>query len=134
MTNNVSALLSQTFIGGTNIQFFVSNANTTDIRTSHFNSGYYDTGTTTLILNTWTNYVATYDGTSYRIYVNGSLTITYTPGATTANNGGKYFIGYLFNGIIMTGVEIGQILIYNRALSATEILQNYAATSNTFSV
>jgi hypothetical protein len=135
MTANVSALLSQDYIGGTNYQFYVPNANDTSIQVGHFASGTnYTTSATTLPLNTWTNYVATYDATSYRVYVNGALSITYTPGVNTANNGRNYWIGYLFNGNIMTGVEIGQILVYNRTLTATEALQNYAATSNTFSV
>lgn len=78
-------------------------------------------GTSVLSLNTWTHLTTTYDGTSLRMYVNGTLARTVSaPGtiATTADvlriggssNGGNYFSGL-----------IDEVRVYNRALSASEI-------------
>jgi len=78
--------------------------------------------------NQWFNAVATYDGTTRRIYVNGSQI---TSGATTGHN---VTSSYLTIGLTWPTQNeylqgnIGQALIYDRALTTAEIAQNYAAT------
>ena len=80
--------------------------------------------------STWTNTVATYDGSNKKIYINGVLKLTSaTTGTVTQNTTGTSIIGaygtgqsYFFNG------KIAQTAIYNKALTADEILQNYNAT------
>lgn len=85
-------------------------------------------------LNQWVNLVATYNGSIMITYVNG------VQSATTFNQTGNlststlpYLIGrysspteYRYAG------RFAQTLVYNRALSATEILQNYNATKTRF--
>ena len=81
----------------------------------------------------WMNVAATYDGTTPLIYVNGvsqTLTGQITAAAGVAN---KCYIGriaystpYYFNG------KIANVKIYNRALTSTEVLQNYNATKDRF--
>jgi len=72
--------------------------------------------------------VATWDGTNKRIYVNGSLVATSATltGTVTQNTTGNAYIGiygsfagYPFNG------RKSETLIYNRALSLSEIQQNF---------
>ena len=83
-----------------------------------------------LSLNTWNFFVGTYNGTQITAYRNGvqkqqySIAQSYfgsiiTVGTDTVNS--RYFNG-----------NIAQVSIYNRALSATEILQNYNATKTRF--
>jgi hypothetical protein len=83
-------------------------------------------------LNTWFHILATYDGANMYTYINGSLfsTVAYTGGATTQNTKG-FYIGkrwdasssdYFFSG------SIGEMRAYNRALSPTEVSQNFNAT------
>jgi hypothetical protein len=97
---------------------------------------YYGDGANT-ILNTWTHITATYDGSVLRAYQNGTLVTSSNINVALADNGLSYRIGRRFDDVYgsncMVG-EIGQMLIYNRALTAAEVAQNYAATSNTFSV
>jgi hypothetical protein len=92
-------------------------------------------GSTQLQLNTWYHTVATYDGSFRRIYLNGILdgqlatTGNITP--TVSNLViGDYLPGpgttYAWNG------RIAQTQIYNRALSAAEIQQNYNAQKSRF--
>jgi hypothetical protein len=129
-----SAIFTQDFTAN-NINFMLGPANTNSqvVQVGHFTSAYYLTNSSTMPLNTWFNFTATFDGTIYRLYENGNATTTYTPGVAPVNNGSLYYIGRLWSATYFTG-EVGQLLVYNRALTAAEVLQNYAATSNTFSV
>ena len=83
-----------------------------------------------LSLNTWNFFVGTYNGTQITAYRNGvqkqqySIAQSYfgsviTVGTDTVNS--RYFNG-----------NIAQVSIYNRALSSTEILQNYNALKGRF--
>ena len=91
-------------------------------------------GTTTQVLNQWQNIVATYDGSGdfngINIYYNGVLesgatSLTGNYSAMNAKSsplvvgGAPNWLNDYNNG------DIGPVLIYNRALSAGEILQNY---------
>jgi hypothetical protein len=82
--------------------------------------------------NKYVNAVYTYDGTNTKLYIDGVLasTVSYTTDPQYPGSGNRNlrlgvwgYPGYerYFNG------NIGQTLIYNRVLSATEILQNYNA-------
>ena len=87
--------------------------------------------------NTWYNFILSYDGTSLRFYINGNLsgtlTDTFTP-YTTGNQdmsigrknstGGQYY----------TQGKISHTTIYNRALSQTEITQNFNALRGRFGI
>jgi hypothetical protein len=85
--------------------------------------------TTTIIANTWYYVVATFDNGSIKIYVNGilenSATSLYTSVKTNTNSSldiGRF--GTTFYSIGRRGV----VQLYNRALTAQEVLQNYNAT------
>lgn len=79
------------------------------------------TGTSKLSLNTWTHLAITYDGTTMRLYVNGTQTSTLaTTGSITATTnplriGGTTALGQYFTGLI------DEVRVYNRALAASEI-------------
>lgn len=78
-------------------------------------------GAQQLTLNTWTHLAATYDGTTLRLYVNGTQTSTRTVGGnllTTAGAlriGGNAVWGEYFAG------RIDEVRIYNRALTASQV-------------
>jgi hypothetical protein len=95
-----------------------------------------NTSTAGVVNNQWNNVVATFDGTIKRIYVNGVLAATSAnlTGTVTQNTTGGAFIGihgsggYPFNG------RISSTSMYNRALTAPEVLQNFNATRSRFGV
>ena len=88
--------------------------------------------TSTHLLNTWYNVVGTYDGANTRIYVNGVLKNTIARTGTLGINSVSAKIGtYQGTDYNFTG-KISTVSIYNRALSATEILQNYNSQINRF--
>ena len=83
-------------------------------------------GSTTLQPNVWYHVAFTYDGTNGVIYLNSNVDAS---GTTTVSSGsGSAYIGqcphdtHRFNG------TIDEVKIYNRALSAEEILNDYNAS------
>jgi len=87
-------------------------------------------------LNSWTHIVSTFDAaTGVNIYLNGALldssaisqNVT-TGGTTTTAGGASTYIGRSWDSNLYTPMSIGAVRIYNKALSATEVLQNYNAT------
>ena len=92
-----------------------------------------------LSLNTWTNIVVTAEsGTQWKMYKNGvdlGSPTTYTgtwqvSGASISN----FDLGRIRNDVASFAYSgnISTVKIYNRALSATEVLQNYNATKTRF--
>ena len=85
--------------------------------------------------NTWINTIGTWDGTTIKIYINGTLVKSVAPGGTVVNTGkGRYIIGNRFTTTQAYRVigEIGEIRMYNTALSATNVGILYNGTRNTF--
>lgn len=96
-----------------------------------------------LLANTWYNLVFNYESSLYKFYVNNivkttiSSTPTY-PEISLLTNPNKLYIGALdgdggslrgfFNG------SIGQVAIYNRSLSTSEITQNYQALKSRYNL
>ena len=84
---------------------------------------------TELSSGTWTSLSFVNDG-SMSIYKNGIL--TYTGTAANATSGVNVNIGGRYNNSEYSNIQISQTQIYNRALSAAEVLQNYNATKGRF--
>lgn len=76
-------------------------------------------------INTWTHVVATYDGTTMKIYLNGTLAGSKNIATTINTSSGSFMIGrgsgttYLFKG------KLDETRVYNRALSPAEVRQLY---------
>jgi hypothetical protein len=90
---------------------------------------------TNLAGSTLYNIVATYDSSNgaVKVYVNNSINInsTISTGLITSNTSDTY-IGRLGGSTYYWGGKIFTGKIYNRALSASEITQNYNALKNRF--
>jgi hypothetical protein len=80
----------------------------------------------------WRHIVGTNDGTTSRLYIDGRLDGSFTESGglstvqTNINIGRSEGFGRYLNG------SISQVLLYNRALTATEINQSYTATKGRF--
>ena len=93
---------------------------------------------TSFSYNTWTNVTLTYDGSTVSVYKNGSLANSASKtGSITATQGFPFVIGGQWNGnggynLPADGFNglIGQVLLYNTALSAANVLNNYNATKS----
>ena len=90
-------------------------------------------GATNLSPNRWYQIVMTADGTTQKLYVNGSLDYTLNNSALASINSNVLsFATYHFGSSNFMNCQMSQALIYNRALSATEIQQNFNATKGRF--
>ena len=117
--------------GGSGAQhaFWLAGGNT-------FNAGHNGvwntvTSTTTLSLNQWYFGAVTYSSTSgWKLYVNGLEEASNASNTTFLNNQHIY-IGSYDTANTFTG-RIAYTLVYNRILTATEILNTYNATRSRF--
>lgn len=90
------------------------------------------TTSTTLAVDVWKHIVATYDGTNCRIYIDGVLdTTTAMTGAIDATST-DCLIGALTSSTQLYSGYIDNARIYNRALSAAEVLGNYNTERSQF--
>jgi len=90
------------------------------------------TTTASLTVGLWYNIVGIYTGSQLAVYINGILDSTTSDNTGINSNSTALRIGeYQTTGNAYKG-NIANIQIYNRALSATEILQNYNATKTRF--
>ena len=87
-------------------------------------------------LEQYNHFVCTFDGSSFKAYKNGSLATTGTTAFSTLKQSDKNVAISNFN--VGQGQQrkysnsIAQPRIYNRALTASEVLQNYNSGKNTY--
>jgi hypothetical protein len=125
--------------GAVNSQYsmFFSTTNTFYFRTIGGTINNQDltfTTTTYLTVSAWNHIVCTYNGSSKVIYVNGAQIASVAASGTLQTGQTNQYIGkygnagdnYPFNG------RIAQSRVYNIALSAAQVLQNYNATKGRF--
>jgi hypothetical protein len=141
ITNNLR-LLSKTQSGGYNIGL-----NEATIGDGNFGGIIYLGGsyrqakvTRSTISSGWHYIIMTCDGRYFKLYIDGVNVNTYDHGLVAT-------ISYAFNNRFLIGAEpgettevdgsywsgnISQVQVYNRSLSAAEVLQNYNATKSRF--
>jgi hypothetical protein len=90
--------------------------------------------TTLLSTNTWYNITSTYDGSFIRLYLNGVLDSSISHTGTVTSNPGPLLIGKLSYGNYYFNGNVSNTQIYNRALSAAEITQNFNALRGRFGI
>ena len=87
--------------------------------------------TTNISTTQYSNLCGTYDGSNIRLYLNGSQVAIQPQTGNIVNTGITRISGYDNNNETWNG-NIAQVSIYNRALTATEISQNFNATKSRY--
>jgi hypothetical protein len=88
-------------------------------------------GTTILSTGTWYNLTGVYNGSSSQIYINGVLENSGT--LQSVSSGSRFGIGGNFQGSAnYINGRMACCYLYSRALSSTEILNNFDATKSRF--
>ena len=83
--------------------------------------------------NTWYNITGTFDGTTLKYYVNGVLNSSSTPAVNILpKNDNPFTIGAYLNDSAYFIGNMSSVLMYNRALTDNEIVQNYNAFASRF--
>ena len=100
---------------------------------TYWGSTYQSSIVATITLNQWNNFTYVLSGNTEFVYKNGILlgssNLVGTPSYT---NTGNLNVGRRNAGTQYINGRISNTLIYNRALSATEVLQNYNALKSRF--
>ena len=90
-------------------------------------------GVPVLELNKWYHVCLTFNGSQKKIYIGGNLCSTYISPITFTNPlNNKLMIGSYNGSIGLLQGSIGTVHVYNRALSDTEVMANYAIYSNRY--
>jgi hypothetical protein len=79
-----------------------------------------------VLINTWYHLIVTKSSTSYNLYTNGLLSLSTSGIDLTCTQFTLGRRGNSFAGYVKGNISIAQI--YNRALSSSEVLQNYNST------
>ena len=133
--NNYAAVVTSVYPGtnGT-VNFKIGYETGSGMVGGTYIGGWFLTPSVPTTLNTWQQVIFTYNGSSLAIYSNGvsggSTAFTGTPnsGGDGIRIGRRWDSGDYFAG------NIAITRIYNRALSPTEILQNYNATKGRYNL
>ena len=110
-----------------------------DVSQTNFFANVFGTGngytTSTIEDNVWYHLVSTFDISANDLnhYINGVLNRNFTLSETQSNTDAPLIIGGWYDKTnFLTNGQIAQPRIYNRALTASEIQQNYNAGKNTY--
>lgn len=80
-----------------------------------------------LSANTWHHVVATYDGSKFKLYLDGSLDASYSETGTPTTTDESLYIGGFPDYTTMNGTA-DDVRVYNRSLSGSEVQDLYDAT------
>jgi hypothetical protein len=141
VTNHNGFLFEKTIGGSVNTQYslFYNSSNDLYFRTIRSTGGYGDLTVplidTIILNNTWVNITATYNNGAMAIYINGVLKSSSSTSNNIVTGTGPSYIGvfgeranYLFDG------RIAMTHVYNRALSQSEVTENFNARKMRFNI
>ena len=118
---------------GNSSRFYIEIYNRSGSLVAHWGFGdSQNSGTSQAFVSTdtWYHYTATYDQSVAKAYLNGVNTDSDTIGSKTY--GGALYIGSYGTSGFFWGGKIAMVSIYNRALTADEVRQNYLSTKERF--
>lgn len=141
LTGKVTAIVTNQYNLSTDLNFSLGTNNSPssyNLVVGFFNGAWRNTTGHTPPLNTWFQIVGSFDGNTVKQYHNGAVTssLSYTG---TSSTGGTVRIAARWDDVTQTASNyfsgsIASVKIYNRALSDTEVLQNYNALKNRFNL
>jgi hypothetical protein len=101
---------------------------------SFFNGDWRQTPTFQPVINTWYHCVFTYDGRTLSLYRNGTLFGSTTYVANPISSQGGVRIGRRWDNAEYLNGKIPVVRIYNRAITASEVSQNFNALRGRYSI
>ena len=136
----VAMVVGGQFDGVSNLNFSIGTNNSPgnyNIAVGFFDGAWHNTTGVNYALNTWFHITGTYDGSTIRQYTNGvqvdSLSYTGTPAS-----GGGIRINRRWDDVVSSGnlfdSNIAAVRVYNRALTSSEVSQNFNAIRGRFGI
>ena len=131
LTGSAPCIVTE-FYYGSNGQINYNLGGGIGLKIGYYNGGWNESSIYPLSANNWYHISGTYDGANLRLYVNGvNQVTTANTGTPTANTGGIRLMRR-WDSDEYWGGHLSTVKIYNRALSAQEVLQNYNATKKRY--
>lgn len=135
-TGSYPAIICEALGGGAlNFALFSPNYSVSNfqLQTGYYTSNtWFWTNNYTIAQNNWFHIISSYDGANIKLYVNGVLRLTTSSTTTpTSSNSGIYLMRR-WDSADYFGGHLSTVKIYNRALTAQEVLQNYNATKKRY--
>jgi hypothetical protein len=127
-------LVTETYPGNTsNINYSLGdNTDGGNLSIGFFNGGWQTSGSYSLTANTWYYIVGTYDGSSIRLYVNGSLVkASAYDGISTSSQGGIRLMRRWDNADYWDGY-LSTVNIYDKALTNPQVISLWNQTKTRF--
>jgi hypothetical protein len=90
------------------------------------------TSPSTYTINNWFHTVGVFSSTGLRMYINGSLVQSNGTAFSPSYSASSFIVGGFSSNQELFQGRIANVSVYNRALSATEVLQNYNAQKARF--
>lgn len=138
-TAGAATVVTNAYIGTPNVLNFsigLNNSPTTaNICVGFFDGAWRNTTGFAPVINTWYNVVGTYNGSVLTQYLNGASQSTLNYAGTPSSSGAGVRIARRWDtgaGADHINGQIPIVRVYNRALTATEVLQNYNAQRSRF--
>ena len=141
LTGKVTTIVTNQYDLVSNLNFSLGTNNAAasyNMTFGFFNGAWRNVTGFAMATNTWYHMIGTYNGSSVILYVNGvaGTPLSYTG---TAASGGEIRIARRWDDVaniasnFFSG-DIANIRIYNRALTASEVSQNFNATRKRFNI
>jgi hypothetical protein len=134
-SNTTQAIFSKNDGTNNSYLFYLSSGKPAMVIWTTDSSTFSQTVSATTIGNgNWRHIMWVKVGSNYKIYLDGSLLINQSKSSTMNNSSGNVAIGGRMDlaSPLTTNGNIASVQVYNRELSATEVLHNYNALKNRF--
>jgi hypothetical protein len=92
------------------------------------------TSTSPMTVNQWNHVVGTFTSGNRRVYINGNLVASDAPVQTIPTNNNGQTIGMYNSGGYYYNGSIGVVRVYNRALTANEVSNNFNALRTRYGI
>lgn len=140
LSTTVQAIITQSFPGANtriNYSLGFNGANNTGAYDGKINGGFWNgtwrlTAGFTPTVGVWYHTAVTYDGSTIIQYQNGVSQSTLNYAATPTGSGSSSYIMRRWDDANFLDGNLAILKLYNRALTASEILQNYNSTKGRF--
>lgn len=135
-TGGLPCIFTDTFPGSTNtIQWALGSlagGGNTALQAGYYSGWNVTPAQSPLTSGNWYHIIGTYDGTNIKLYINGSINQTTASATTPTRNTAGHRIMRRWDNSDYWGGNLAVLRLYNRALSSTEVSQNYSAQKDRF--
>jgi hypothetical protein len=82
-----------------------------------------------ITVSAWTHVVATYDGTTARLYINGTQTASKSVSGTLSNSGSPFYLGSYYDTTFVIDGRLDDVRGFNQNLDASDVAYLYFSGS-----